>query len=79
VVAGILMLIVLILGVTNFNVLITGSTDAPTDTMTVVLPLLLLAAGIAGMVTAAVIRSRDPQRYAMIGERTAVEQAEHVS
>jgi amino acid transporter len=77
--AGILMLIVLVLGVTNFNVLITGSTTAPTDTMAIVLPLILLAAGVTGMVVAAVIRARDPQRYRHIGERTAVEQAEHVA
>ena len=75
-IAGVLMVVVLVLGVTNFNVLITSSTDAPTDTMAIVLPLILLAAGVAGMVTAAVIRARDPQRYAHIGERTAVEQTE---
>jgi amino acid transporter len=78
-IAGVLMVVVLVLGVTNFNVLITSSTDAPTDAMSIVLPLLLLAAAVAGVVTAATIRSRDPERYARIGERTAVEQAEHVA
>jgi amino acid transporter len=78
-VAGILLLVVLILGVTNFNVLITSSTTAPTDTMAIVLPLIILVAGVAGLVTAAVLRSRDPQRYLAIGERTAVEQAEAIS
>jgi amino acid transporter len=77
-VAGILLLVVLVLGVTNFNVLITSSTDAPTDTMAIVLPLLVFGAAVLGMIVAAVIRSRDPERYAAIGERTAVEQAEHV-
>jgi hypothetical protein len=77
-VAGMLMIVVLVLGVTNFNVLITSATDAPLDTMAVVLPLLLVLAGVAGMVVAAAIRARDPERYARIGERTAVEQAEHV-
>jgi len=72
------MIVVLVLGVTNFNVLITSSTDAPTDAMSIVLPLLLLV-GVAGMVVAAVIRAKDPERYAHIGERTAVERAEHVS
>ena len=79
-VAGVLMLVILVLGVTNFNVLITGSTDAPTDTMAVVLPLILLGAAVAGM--------RRPPRSSgrasrsatrQIGERTAVEQAEHVA
>jgi amino acid transporter len=78
-VAGVLMLAVFILGVTNFNVLITSSTTAPTDTMSIVLPLLLLVAAIAGVVVAAVIRNRDPERYARIGERTAVELAEDVA
>jgi amino acid transporter len=77
-IAGVLMLVVLVLGVTNFNVLITSSTTAPTDAMSIVLPLILLVAGIAGMVVAAVIRSRDPERYRRIGERTAVELAEDV-
>jgi hypothetical protein len=45
----------------------------------VVLPLLLLVAGVIGMVVAATIRSRDPQRYERIGNRTAVEAAEHVA
>ena len=78
-VAGILMLIIAVLGVTNFNVLITSSSDAPLTTAAVVLPLLLLVAAVIGMVVAAAIRSRDPERYARIGQRTAVEQAEHLS
>ena len=77
--AGLLMAAILVLGVANFNVLITGSTDAPTDTMSVVLPLILFGSAVLGMVVAATLRSRDPQRYAHIGERTAVEQAEHVA
>jgi hypothetical protein len=44
----------------------------------VVLPLLLLVAGVIGVIVAATIRSRDPQRYERIGNRTAVEVAEHV-
>jgi amino acid transporter len=78
-VAGVLMFGVLVLGVTNFNVLITGSTDAPTDSMAIVLPLILLGAGLVGMIVAAVIRSRNPERYARIGERTRVEHLEQVS
>jgi amino acid transporter len=77
-ISGVLMIVVLVLGVTNFNVLITGATDAPTDTMAVVLPLILLAAGLVGMLVAAAIRARDPERYAHIGERTRVEEVEHV-
>ncbi|HEU4656561.1 MAG TPA: APC family permease [Capillimicrobium sp.] len=78
IIAGILLLGILILGVTNFNVLITGMIDAPTDSASIILPLLLLGAGLLGMLVALAIRSVDPERYRMIGERTAVERIEHV-
>jgi hypothetical protein len=66
--AGILLLTVLILGVLNFNVLITGSTDAPTDTMTIVLPLILFGGGIAGLLVGARLKTSKPDVYAGIGE-----------
>lgn len=72
--AGVLLTAVLVLGVLNFNVLITGLTDAPTDTMTVVLPLILLAGALAGMLVAAVLRRTRPDIYAHIGERSPVEE-----
>jgi hypothetical protein len=67
-----------VLGIANFNVLITSSATAPLDSISIVLPVLLLAAAIIGIAVAAVIRARDPSRYRLIGERTAVEQAEQV-
>jgi hypothetical protein len=73
------MLVIAVLAVTNFNVLITSAPDAPLTTAAVVLPLLLLVAGVIGMVVAATIRSRDPERYERIGNRTAVEEAEQVT
>ena len=78
VLSGLGMLAILVLGVANFNVLITGSTDAPTDTMSIVLPAILFGSVIVGMLVAAWIRSHDRVRYAHIGERTQVEEAEHV-
>ena len=78
-VAGVLMLGMLVLGVANFNVLITSATDAPTDTMSIVLPLILFGAGVAGCSSRRASAARDPERYERIGERTAVEQAEHVA
>jgi len=66
--AGLLLLAVLILGVLNFNVLITGSTDAPTDTMTIVLPLILFGGGIAGLLVGARLKASKPDVYAGIGE-----------
>ena len=77
-IAGVLMLAIAVLAVTNFNVLITSAPDAPLTTAAVVLPLILLVTGVVGMVVGAAIRSRDPERYARIGQRTAVETAEHV-
>jgi amino acid transporter len=77
-IAGVLMLAIAVLAVTNFNVLITSAPDAPLTTEAVLLPLLLLVAGVIGVVVAAVIRAKDPERYARIGQRTDVEKAEHV-
>ena len=76
--AGIALLAILVLGLTNFNVLITGSSDAPTDTMTVVLPLILFGSGIVGLVVGAIIKRTKPDVYRQIGERTPTEEAEHV-
>jgi amino acid transporter len=67
-IAGILLLTILILGVLNFNVLITGSTGAPTDTMTIVLPLILFGGGIAGLLVGARLKASKPDVYAGIGE-----------
>ena len=67
-VAGVAMLVVLVLGVANFNVLITSATDAPTDTMAVVLPLILFGGGVLGLVVGALLKSRKPDIYARIGE-----------
>jgi amino acid transporter len=66
--AGVLLLVILVLGVASFNVLITSATDAPTDTMTIVLPLILLVGGILGLVVGAVLKARKPEIYARIGE-----------
>ena len=52
--------VILILGVANFNVLITSATDAPTDTMTIVLPLILFGGGVLGLVVGAILKSRKP-------------------
>lgn len=66
-VAGVLLLIVLVLGVANFNVLITGSTEAPTNIMTIILPIILFGGGLAGLVVGSVLRSRRPDVYRRIG------------
>jgi amino acid transporter len=78
-ISGIALVVILVLGVANFNVLITGLTDAPTDTMTVVLPIILFGSGILGMAVAAWMRAARPTVYAEIGERTPTEVAEHVA
>ncbi len=48
--------------------LITSATDAPTDTMTIVLPLILLVGGILGLVIGAWLKRSKPEVYARIGE-----------
>jgi amino acid transporter len=78
VIAGLCLLAILVLGIANFNVLITGSTDAPTDSVSVILPIVLFGAGVLGLIVAAALRSSAPERFARIGQRTAVEQAEHI-
>jgi amino acid transporter len=78
-VAGVCLLAMLVLGVANFNVLITSATNAPTDTMTIVLPVILFGSGIVGLIVAAVLRARRPEVYAGIGERTEAEAAEEVA
>jgi amino acid transporter len=72
--AGVLLTAVLVLGVLNFNVLITGLTDAPTDTMAIVLPLILLAGAVVGMLVGAYLKRNRPDVYAHIGERSPVEE-----
>jgi len=67
-IAGLALLAVLVLGVLNFNVLITGLTDAPLDSKSVILPAILLAAAVIGAVLAVWLRGSRPQTYERIGE-----------
>ena len=57
-IAGVLLLVILVLGVLNFNVLITSATNAPTDKMTVILPLILLVGGIVGIVVGTLLQAQ---------------------
>jgi amino acid transporter len=67
-IAGLALLAVLVLGVLNFNVLITSATDAPLDSKSVILPCILLAAAVIGAALAWWMRGAKPQTYARIGE-----------
>jgi amino acid transporter len=71
--AGVALLVILVLGVLNFNVLITSATDAPTDTMTIVLPVILFGGGIVGLLVGARLKSSKPEVYARIGEGAGAE------
>jgi amino acid transporter len=66
-IAGVLLLVLLVLGVANFNVLITGLTDAPINTMAIVLPLILFGGGIVGLIVGAVLKRSRPDVYERIG------------
>jgi amino acid transporter len=72
--AGVLLLVLLTLGVANFNVLITGLTDAPIDTMTIVLPVILFGGGIVGLIVGATLKRRRPDVYERIGGGAGVEE-----
>ena len=72
-IAGVALLVVLVLGVLNFNVLITGLTDAPTDTMAIVLPVILFGAGALGLAIGAWMKSSKPDTYERIGEGARAE------
>ncbi len=72
-IAGVALLVVLVLGVLNFNVLITGLTDAPTDTMAIVLPVILFGAGLIGLLLGAWLKSNRPDTFARIGEGAGAE------
>jgi amino acid transporter len=71
--AGVALVVVLVLGVLNFNVLITGLTSGPTDTMTIVLPVILFGGGIVGLLVGAWLKARKPEVYARIGEGPGAE------
>ncbi len=75
--AGVLLLVVLVLGVANFNVLITGAIGAPLDTMTIVLPVILFGGGIVGLIVGASLKRRRPEVFASVGEGAAVEVPEY--
>ena len=52
----------------NFNVLITGATDAPLDAKAIILPAIVIGGGAAGMLLGLWLRSNRPEVYAGIGE-----------
>ena len=66
--AGLALLAVFVIVLSNFNQLITGLPDAPTDDRTIILPAILIGGGIVGLIVGAVIRARRPDVYARIGE-----------
>lgn len=71
--AGVALLVILVLGVLNFNVLVTGATDAPTDDMAIILPVILFGAGLLGLAVGAWIKGSRPDVYARIGEGPGAE------
>jgi amino acid transporter len=67
-IAGICLTAIFIVAVLNFNVLITGSTDAPLNSKSVILPAIVIGGGLAGMLLGLWLRSNKPAVYARIGE-----------
>ena len=66
--AGIFLSAIFLVAVFNFNVLITGSTDAPLDAKSIILPAIVIGGGAAGMLLGLWLRSNRPEVYAGIGE-----------
>jgi amino acid transporter len=66
--AGVALAVVFVVALSNFNVLITGLQDAPTDDRTIILPAILLGGAIVGLIVGAILRSTRPDVYARIGE-----------
>ncbi len=66
--AGIGLTAVFIIALSNFNLLITGIPDAPRDDRSIILPAILLAGAVIGLIVGAVLRSTRPDIYARIGE-----------
>ncbi|MBA2691562.1 MAG: hypothetical protein H0U65_03590 [Rubrobacter sp.] len=65
--AGVLLVVILVLGVANFNVLITGAMNAPTNVMAVILPGILFGGGILGLLVGYRIKRGRPEVYDRIG------------
>lgn len=72
--AGVLLLVVLALGVANFNVLITGAIGAPLDPMAIILPAILFGGGAAGLVVGSLLKARRPEVFAAVGEGARAEE-----
>ncbi|MQA72800.1 MAG: amino acid permease [Solirubrobacterales bacterium] len=66
--AGVLLSAVFVIALLNFNVLITGLQDAPTDDRTIILPAILIGGGLIGVGVGAWLRAKRPEVYARIGE-----------
>ena len=66
--AGVALSAVFVIALLNFNVLITGAPDQPTDDRTYILPGILIVGGIIGLIVGAVLKSTRPDVYERIGE-----------
>lgn len=74
-VSGVVLAVVLVLVVRNFNVLLTADPTAPLDPLAVVLPAIVLGAGIVGFIVGAMLKSRRPDVYRRIGESADAERS----
>lgn len=66
-ISGVLLFGLFVTMLANFNVLITGSTEAPTDSLTYVLPAILFGAGVVGALVGLSLKLRGAPAYAAIG------------
>ncbi len=66
-VAGVLITVIFVVALLNFNVLITGAQDAPTDSRSIILPAILIGGGLLGLLVGAWLRGRRPDVFSRIG------------
>ncbi|WP_314149901.1 APC family permease [uncultured Leifsonia sp.] len=74
-ISGVLLGVVFILIVVYFNTLLTSDPTAPPSATTFLLPAIVIAAGVIGVVWGAVLKRRNPRVYAQIGHGTEEEGA----
>ena len=66
--AGLLLAVVFVIVLSNFNLLITGTPGAPEDSRSIILPAILVGGGVIGLIVGMVLKSSKPDVYARIGE-----------
>ena len=71
--AGVLLSVLFVVVLLNFNVLITGDPTAPLSSLAVILPGIVVGGGVLGLGVGAFMRARRPEAFRRIGEGARAE------